>query len=87
MAKNEPNGTDAPGDGVRSDTAKDAALLRFISDVWSWGRRLKRPIKRAEFGRRGISKRETDRLEKLGVLKASGNGYLINDDLVEALRK
>ena len=87
MATDKSNGTNATGNGLHANAARDAAFLRFLAGVWNWSRSLNRPIKRAELRRRNIGRRETDKLTKFGILVPDGNGFSVNNELVEKIRR
>ncbi len=87
MAKNESNGTNDAPTKLSANANRDAALLRFCFELWTWGRKLKRPITRAELRRKFISRRDTDKLKQLGILKPSGDGFLLDDDFIGKIRR
>lgn len=87
MDTNEPNGA-RNGTARRSTTStRDAAFVRLVAELWSWGKRIKRPIKRTELRRKIGPDRAIKQLEAAGVLKPSGKGFLIDDDLVKQIRR
>lgn len=87
MDTNEPNGTNARRASSDANTNRDAAFVRLVSELWAWGKRLKRPIKRAELRRKIGSSRVIKQLEATGILKASGEGFLIDDKIVKQIKR
>jgi len=72
------------GDGNVSN--RDAAFVRLVAELWRLGKQSKRPIKRAELIRK-LGPRAIKQLEAKGILKPSGEGYLIDDKVVKTIRR